>query len=197
MAAASFLCVMSALLAAPAASGAPPSEPTYAHTRWPDHVSPTAAFLIGEGSGDGGSETLGFWLGATYHPARLGVSPFVGGGVDVELVHPGDDTLARDHGEATPQVRFGVAILRETLTWHDQTFPSLEAYALGGWRFAGTAGGRGNAPRLGVGLSVLDFGRVQGHFCAGTGAPVIPWMIELDWDLGVERERWIRLGYQF
>jgi hypothetical protein len=74
--------------------------------------------------------------------------------------------------------------------------PDLELYGLGGLRVGN--GLRGTTVRVGGGLSIPAFAVAQHHFFKPIGGiPIIPWMVEVFYDLSPEQEVGFRFGYHF
>jgi hypothetical protein len=140
---------------------------------------------------DEGMGLVGGWIGATLHPRPDTASLFMAAGLEINGVFaPNDGRLIAM--EYVPEVRGGLALLGEPF-W--EFFPYLELYVLGGFRVPNPI--RGSALRVGAGIAIPAFGAVQFESFSRNCPPLIPWMIEIVYDVSDVPETSLRIGYQF
>lgn len=142
-------------------------------------------------SGDTAVGFIGGWIGGTFHPRPARASPFVALGLELGAVFPPsvNGNQSRAAVEAVPSARLGIAATSGDL---GHLFPDLELYVLGGYRIPNHF--RGQAIRLGVGLSIPSFAREQVKWFK---IPFIPWMVDLFYDYSPRHEVGVRAGYHF
>jgi len=140
---------------------------------------------------DEGMGLVGGWIGATLHPRPAEASLFMSAGLEINGVFaPNDGRLIAM--EYVPEVRGGLALLGDPF-W--EFFPHLELYVLGGFRVPNPI--RGGALRVGAGLAIPAFGAAQLESFSYNCPPLIPWMIEIVYDVSDVPETSLRIGYQF
>jgi hypothetical protein len=140
---------------------------------------------------DEGMGLVGGWIGASFHPRPDTGSLFMSAGLEINGVFAPDDgrLIAMEY---VPEVRGGLALLGEPF-W--EFFPYLELYVLSGVRISNPI--RGSALRLGAGIAIPAFGALQFEALNASGPPLIPWMIEIIYDVSDVPETSLRIGYQF
>jgi hypothetical protein len=160
-------------------------------------LSPSAAF--GFGTGEDVGFMLHMWFGLAVHPYPRRISPFISAGSELNFVNAQGKDLSHSYFEVAPELRAGVSLLPPPPTWINQTFPTLSLYGIAAYRLENRL--RGNAARLGVGLSLFAFARWQSDWWRGGlfggGPPLIPWAVEVLWDFDQTAAWTFRVSYHF
>jgi hypothetical protein len=131
----------------------------------------------------------GLWVGLSFLPVPGDTAVFLTVGTELNVVWK----FSEPYFEPVPSLRAGVMVNgRDDVDF----LPDLELYALGGYRVGN--GLRDSTVRIGGGLSIPAFAVAQHYFFKRYGGiPIIPWMVEIFYDLSPQQEVGVRFGYHF